>query len=96
MLVRVMAELARQADYAHPDTTSAPNFGTQAHHYNDAAKLYADPKIRPHYPITLFERVYDYAGGPFDAALDVATGTGQCARQLASKYQQASSLKALQ
>ena len=73
----------------------APAFGTQAHYYDDAAKMYADPKIRLHYPSTLFERVYAFAGGPFDAALDVATGTGQCAYQLASKYQQVGPMKGL-
>lgn len=70
------------------ETDPAPAFGAQAHYYDDAAAMYADPKIRLHYPSELFERVYAFAGGPYEAALDVATGTGQCARQLASKYKQ--------
>ncbi len=69
--------------------TSLPLHGVQAQYYNDAAALYADPKIRPHYPSALFQRVYAFAGPVTDAALDVATGTGQCARQLASRYKQA-------
>ena len=76
------------ADKADPAPGPAPAFGTQSSYYNDAAALYADPKIRLHYPAELFERVYAFAGGPFSAALDVGTGTGQCAQQLALKYQQ--------
>ena len=69
-------------------TKPAPSHGAQAQYYNDAAALYADPKIRLHYPPELFQRVYAFAGPVTAAALDVATGTGQCARQLASRYQQ--------
>ena len=68
--------------------TNPPAHGAQAQYYNDAAALYADPQIRLHYPPELFQRVYAFAGPVTDAALDVATGTGQCARQLASRYQQ--------
>ena len=68
--------------------TNPPAHGVQALYYNNAAALYADPKIRLHYPPELFQRVYAFAGPVTDAALDVATGTGQCARQLASTYQQ--------
>jgi hypothetical protein len=86
----VMGESACHVDHGPAPT---PPFGTQAHYYDEAANMYADPKIRLHYPSTLFERVYAFAGGPFDAALDVATGTGQCAYQLASKYQQVGPIK---
>ncbi|CAK0786550.1 hypothetical protein CVIRNUC_009763 [Coccomyxa viridis] len=80
-----MGDAAYKAD---PAPGPAPAFGTQSSYYNDAAALYADPKIRLHYPAELFERVYVFAGGPFSAALDVGTGTGQCAQQLALKYEQ--------
>ena len=85
------------ADKADPLTGSAPEpaFGTQSSYYKDAAALYADPKIRLHYPAELFERVYAFAGGPFSAALDVGTGTGQCAQQLASRYEQVNSVYTL-
>ena len=76
------------AGKASPAPGPAPAFGTQSSYYNDAAALYADPKIRLHYPPELFERVYAFAGGPVSAALDVGTGTGQCAQQLALKYRQ--------
>ena len=80
------------ADKADPAPGPAPAFGTQSSYYNDAAALYADPKIRLHYPAGLFERVYAFAGGPFSAALDVGTGTGQCAQQLASRYEKVDSV----
>ena len=82
-----MGEVADRSDPA-PGPAPEPAYGTQSSYYNDAAALYADPKIRLHYPAELFERVYAFAGGPFSAALDVGTGTGQCAQQLALKYQQ--------
>lgn len=63
--------------------------GSQASYYDDSAALYADPKIRLHYPPQLYERVYAFAGPEVGVALDVACGTGQCARQLALRYKQA-------
>ena len=57
--------------------------GSQATYYDDSAALYADPRIRLHYPQKLYERVYAFAGPAAEAALDVACGTGQCAVQLA-------------
>ena len=63
--------------------------GSQATYFDDNAALYADPKIRLHYPPELYERVYAFAGPEAGTALDVACGTGQCARQLALRYKQA-------
>ena len=63
--------------------------GSQAIYYDDSAALYADPKIRLHYPPELYERVYAFAGPAAETALDVACGTGQCAAQLAKRYKQA-------
>ena len=61
--------------------------GAKASYYGDEAALYADPKIRPHYPAALYERLFEFAG-PGTTALDVATGTGQCAHHLAQTYEQ--------
>ena len=69
--------------------TAAAAHGSQATYYDDSAALYADPKIRLHYPPELYERVYAFAGPSVEAALDVACGTGQCAYQLAKRYKQA-------
>ena len=74
----------------HGKTDPVTAHGSDAAYYDDAAALYADPKIRLHYPPELFERIYAFAGPATDAAVDVACGTGQCARQLASRYKQAS------
>ena len=74
----------------HEKTDPVTAHGSDAKYYDDAAALYADPKIRLHYPPELFERVYAFAGLATDAAVDIACGTGQCARQLASRYKQAS------
>ncbi len=62
--------------------------GSQAEYYNNHAALYADPKIRPTYPPEIFNEVFQFAGSHTDVALDVATGSGQCARELATRYQQ--------
>ena len=64
--------------------------GSQATYYDDSAALYANPKIRLHYPPELYERVYAFTGPAAGTALDVACGTGQCAAQLAKRYKQAS------
>jgi len=64
-------------------------FGMQASYYDGNAGLYADPAVRPLYPPELYDRIYAFAGPACDAALDVATGSGQCARQLAQRYRQA-------
>jgi len=74
----------------HGITDPVTAHGSDAAYYNDAAALYADPKIRLHYPPELFEQVYSFAGLATDAAVDIACGTGQCTRQLASRYKQAS------
>lgn len=63
-------------------------FGSQADYYNGHAALYSDSQIRPRYPPELFEMIFSFAGTGADSALDVATGTGQSARQLATRYQQ--------
>ena len=63
--------------------------GSEATYYDDSAALYADPKIRLHYPPELYERVYAFTGPAAETALDVACGTGQCAAQLAKRYKQA-------
>ena len=69
--------------------TATAAHGSQATYYDDSAALYADPKIRLHYPPELYERVYAFAGPAVEAALDVACGTGQCAYQLAKRYKKA-------
>ncbi|KAI8384743.1 S-adenosyl-L-methionine-dependent methyltransferase [Radiomyces spectabilis] len=43
-------------------------------------------KFRPTYPEKVFSLLYDYHRGSFDTALDVATGTGQVAVELANKF----------
>ena len=63
-------------------------FGSQADYYSGHAALYSDSQIRPRYPPELFETIFSFAGTGADSALDVATGTGQSARQLATRYQQ--------
>ena len=74
------------ATQGHTETAA---HGSQATYYDDSAALYADPKIRLHYPSELYERVYAFAAPSTETALDVACGTGQCAAQLAKRYKQA-------
>jgi hypothetical protein len=64
------------------------SFGSRAAYYDGHAALYADPKIRPLYPPELFEIIYSFAGSCTGNALDVATGNGQCAHRLATRFQQ--------
>ncbi len=63
-------------------------FGSQADYYSSHAALYSDPEIRPRYPPELFEAIFSFSGSSTDTALDVATGSGQSARQLATRYKQ--------
>jgi ubiquinone/menaquinone biosynthesis C-methylase UbiE len=51
--------------------------------FSQQAKLYAS--FRPHYPSTLYEFLFKQ-GTNFDVALDCATGNGQVAVVLASKF----------
>ena len=56
--------------------------------YGENSALYAEPSIRPVYPAELFELIYAFAGFRSGTALDVATGTGQCAQVLAETFSQ--------
>lgn len=56
--------------------------------FAEGAKLYANPSIRPCYPTELFDKIYKFCGPNRGMALDVATGSGQCARELAKVFDQ--------
>lgn len=56
--------------------------------YGENSTLYADERVRPVYPDELFERIFTFAGSRSGTALDVGTGTGQCAQVLAKTFQQ--------
>ncbi len=62
------------------------SFGGDSHLFSGAAKLYANPSVRPLYPPGLFDQIYRFCGPSRDAALDVATGSGQCSRELAKDF----------
>lgn len=64
------------------------SFGRESNLFSDNAKLYANPNVRPVYSPELFERVYDFCEAPREVALDVATGSGQSAKELAKVFQQ--------
>lgn len=64
------------------------SYGKDSDLYSKAAKLYADPSIRPVYPPELYQRIFSFIGSERGVALDVATGSGQCARELAKEFQQ--------
>lgn len=50
------------------------------------AAAYAE--YRPTYPVALYEELWRYCGAalPTDLAVDVATGSGQAAKEIASKF----------
>lgn len=64
------------------------SYGGDAKLFSNAPEQYADPGIRPTYPRELFQRIYTFCGPGRDLALDVATGTGQCAGELAKDFHQ--------
>ena len=66
----------------------AMSYGNKSEFFSDAAKQYADPNIRPVYPPELYQRVYRFCSTKRDVALDVATGSGQCANELAKEFRQ--------
>jgi ubiquinone/menaquinone biosynthesis C-methylase UbiE len=61
---------------------------TKAHLFNNNSQADAYKKYRPRYPKELFDAIYDYAGSTAatDTALDIATGSGQAATELANRY----------
>ena len=62
---------------------------SNSHLFDSCAAAYA--AYRPHYPAALYERIYrfcDFQGKP-QTALDIATGSGQAAVELAKSFVEA-------
>lgn len=66
-----------------------------SHLFDSCAAAYA--AYRPHYPAELYERTYHFCGfqGKPQTALDIATGSGQAAVELAKKFVEARVLQLL-
>ena len=64
-----------------PSAIVAPDRGLR---FGSVAEQY--DRARPGYPLGLIDAVFEYAGlGPGDRALDIGTGTGQVATELATR-----------
>ena len=58
-----------------------------SHLFQDQAQSYAE--FRPSYPKELYDILFEYIGkdSPMEHALDIATGSGQAAIELAKKFE---------
>ena len=60
---------------------------SRAHLFGSATQAADYAQFRPSYPDSLYESIYEFAGpSQLGVALDIATGSGQAAVQIAKRY----------